>query len=85
MEKLFPILFCYVVPGLLALVGAWHLVNPVGIWRLGRLEAQSRGQATSDAPTPGALTVVRIRGWFFLLVAAAFAIFSQSFFRDFGS
>ncbi len=74
------ILFCYVAPGILLAIGLWHLVNPVGVWKLGRLHAASTGHATDETPPQGALGLVQVRGVILLVVAIAFSVFSHTFF-----
>ena len=84
-ETLFPLLFRYIAPGLIGLVALVHILKPVVIWKLGRMNARSQGIVTDDEPDPGGLTVIRVRGVFFLAVAIVFAVFSHAFFDNFGS
>lgn len=76
------VLFCYLAPGILAAIGVWHLAHPLGPWKLARLHSESEGLATRDAPTPGALKLLRVRGAFLLAFAIAFSVFSHLFFSD---
>ena len=69
----------YAVPGIVGLVGAWMLAFPRGAWTLSKLQAQSRGLATSDTPTPGALRLLRVKGLVLLVFSLGFIALVHNF------
>ena len=75
----FLVILWYAGPGLVGLVGAWMLAFPKGAWVLAKLQSQSRGLATTDAPSPGALRVLRIKGLVMLVFCIVFIVLVHNF------
>ena len=76
--------FLFFAPVLLAFAaGLWQAVYPLSAWKLRRLQAKSRGLATTDEPDEGALKVIRWQGVALAAFSVVFLIVVAVVFRGF--